>query len=75
MNISTNTTSIQYAQSMLDTSAKNVASSNVASSNVQETDLAKEMATQMVAQNSVEANVTAIKSADDVLGTLLDIKA
>lgn len=70
MNISINTSSILQSQSMLDVSAKNIA--DVSS---KETDLAKEMTTQIVAQNSTEANVTAIKAADEVMGTLLDIKA
>ena len=70
MNISTNTSSIFDSQSMLNTSAKNI--SSVAN---KEVDLSKEMTNQIVAQNNTEANVTAIKAADEVMGTLLDIKA
>jgi len=70
MNISTNTSSIFDSQSMLNTSAKNI--SSVGS---KEVDLSKEMTNQIVAQNNTEANVTAIKAADEVMGTLLDIKA
>lgn len=70
MNISTNTSSIFDSQSMLNISAKNISSAAN-----KEVDLSKEMTNQIVAQNNTEANVTAIKAADEVMGTLLDIKA
>ena len=40
-----------------------------------QTDLAKEISDQIIAQNGVALNVTAIKTEDEMLGTLLDIKA
>lgn len=40
-----------------------------------QTDLAKEIPDQMVAQNATAVNVTAIKAQDEMLGSLLDIKA
>lgn len=101
MNISTNVSSIQAHQTMLNTSANNVANVNsdgfvptntrivggensVKADNVKQsdsglkrsqTDLAKEMVEQIISQDAVAVNVTAIKAQDDVLGSLLDIKA
>jgi flagellar hook protein FlgE len=101
MNISNNVSSIQSHQTMLNTSANNVANVNtdgfvpsdtrmssransiVASSRQadnygsvrSQTDLAKEIPDQMIAQDSVALNVTAIKAQDEMLGSLLDIKA
>jgi flagellar hook protein FlgE len=40
-----------------------------------QTDLTKEIPDQMVATNITEVNVTAIKTQDEMMGTLLDIKA
>ncbi len=40
-----------------------------------QTDLAKELPDQMIAQEGVAVNVTAIKTQDEMLGTLLDLKA
>jgi len=40
-----------------------------------QTDLAKELPDQIIVEDAVEANVVAIKTQDDVLGSLLDIKA
>lgn len=40
-----------------------------------QTDLAKELPDQMIAQNATAVNVTAIKAQDEMLGSLLDIKA
>jgi len=39
-----------------------------------QTDLAKEIPDQIVAQNAVASNVTAIKAQDEFLGSLLDLK-
>lgn len=79
MNISNNITSIQSQQSALNTSAVNVANINKASSEgnsaMMQTDLAKEMTNQIVAQNATEVNVSSIKTADEMFGSLLDIKA
>ncbi|MBN2332903.1 MAG: flagellar biosynthesis protein FlgC [Deltaproteobacteria bacterium] len=38
-------------------------------------DLAKEMVTMMVDKRSIEANLAALKTADELLGTIIDIKS
>ena len=101
MNISNNVSSVQAHQTMLNTSANNIANVNsdgfrpsdtrisdnsksVSASNTvaddngstkSQTDLAKEIPDQMVAQDATAANVSAIKTQDEMFGTLLDIKA
>ena len=40
-----------------------------------QTDLAKELPDQIIAQDAVDVNVSAIKTKDEMLGTLLDMKA
>ncbi len=40
-----------------------------------QTDLAKELPEQMIAEDGVAVNVTAIRTQDEMLGTLLDLKA
>ena len=40
-----------------------------------QTDLAKELTDQIVAQDGTSANVSAIKTQDEMFGSLLDIKA
>lgn len=79
MNISNNVASIQTQQTIINKSADAIANINAAptdGSNVQkQTDLAQEIPKQIVAQNAVEVNATVIKTADDMLGSLLDIKA
>jgi flagellar hook protein FlgE len=40
-----------------------------------QTDLAKEIPDQIIAQDATAVNVTAIKAQDEMLGSLLDIKA
>lgn len=101
MNISNNVSSIGAHQSMLNTSANNVAnvntdgfipketkisnasSSPVASTSVatdtgsakSQTDLAKEIPDQIISQNGVAANVSAIQTKDEMFGSLLDVKA
>jgi flagellar hook protein FlgE len=40
-----------------------------------QTDLSKEMPDQMIAQDATELNATTIKTQDEMLGTLLDMKA
>ena len=72
MNISNNISSIQSHQNMMNTSASNVANMSNKNSN---TDLAKEMTNQIVASSGTEVNASAIKTQDDMIGTLLDIKA
>ncbi|MGE4418849.1 MAG: hypothetical protein AB7D38_03320 [Sulfurimonas sp.] len=101
MNISSNISSIQAHQTMMNTSATNVANVNsdgyipsetrvVSSENsvkantfkandngskMSQTELSKEITNQIIAQDATEANVTALKAQDDILGSLLDIKA
>lgn len=54
--------------------AYNVKADDTGSSKSQ-TDLAKEIPNQIVAQDATAVNVTAIKTQDEMLGSLLDIKA
>lgn len=72
MNISSNISSIQNTQTMMNQSAVNV--SNINNENSQ-TDLAKEMTNQITFSNATKADVTAIRTEDEMLGTLLDLKA
>lgn len=44
-------------------------------SKISQTDLAKEIPNQIVAKEATAVNVTAIKTQDEMLGSLLDIKA
>ena len=66
MNISSNTASIQTNQSFLNTTAKSIEN--------QSGDLAKDMTNLIVAEDVNAVNVTAIKTQDEMLGSLLDIK-
>ena len=101
MNISSNIASIQAHQTMMNTTANNVANVNTdgfvpsstrmsnsgesvtattsqADSNGSarsQTDLAKEIPDQIIAGDATAVNVTAIRTQDEMLGTLLDIKA
>jgi len=67
MNVSANISSIQTNQSFLNTTAKNIKD--------QSGDLAKDMTNLIVAEKVNAVNVEAIKTQDDMLGSLLDIKA
>lgn len=40
-----------------------------------QTDLAKELPDQIIAQDAVSVNVSAIRTRDEMMGTLLDMKA
>lgn len=71
MNITANTSSIGYQQDLFNQSAKKVSNASTNS----KVDLAKELPEQMIIQKSVEANVAAIKSKDEMLGSLLDMRA
>lgn len=101
MNISNNIASIQAHQTMMNTTANNVAnvntdgfipngtkisnSGNSLNANTSladnngsqrsQTDLAKEIPDQIIAQDTVAVNVSAIKTQDEMLGSLLDMKA
>ena len=67
MNITSNTASIQTNQSFLNATAKSIEK--------QTGDLAKDMTNLIVAEDVNAVNVTAIKAQDEMLGSLLDIKA
>jgi flagellar hook protein FlgE len=61
-----------------DTVITNSGSSITASSrqtNQEQTDLTKELTDQVTIKNVTEANVSAIKTQDEMFGSLLDIKA
>ena len=101
MNVSTNISSISAHQTMMNTTANNVANlnsdgfvpsdtrisenKNSVSANTRvsddngslksQTDLAKEIPDQIIAQDAAAVNVAAIRTQDEMLGTLLDIKA
>lgn len=101
MNISSNISSIQSHQTMMNGNAHNVANVNTdrfipstttmhnsadsvtahtrsSSDNgslKSQTDLAKELPDQMIVEDVTAVNVTAIRTKDEMLGTLLDIKA
>lgn len=101
MNISNNISSIGAHQTMLNTTANNVANVNAdgfvpkdtritnhsdsvrattreADNNgspKSQTDLAKEIPDQIIVQDATAANVNVIKAQDEIMGTLLDIKA
>ncbi len=67
MNISTNTSAIQTNQSFLNNTAKNIAK--------QSNDLSKDIPNLIVAEDVNAVNVTSIKAQNEMLGSLLDIKA
>ena len=101
MNISSNLSSIQAHQTMMNTSANNVANVNtdgfipsdtrisengdsVIANNAKaddngslksQTDLSKEIPDQIVAEKATAVNVSAIRTQDEMLGSLLDIKS
>ena len=67
MNISSNINAIQTNQSFLNSTAKNIEN--------QSKDLAKDMTNLIVAEDVNAVNVNVIKTQDEMLGSLLDIKA
>ncbi len=67
--LSTPLSSIQTQVNALNKSANNIAQNSI------QTDLAKEMSDQIIIEKSVALNVETIKTADAMLGTLLDIKS
>lgn len=100
MNISTNISSIQSHQKMMNVNANNIANVNTdgfvpkdtrmsssegsVTANVRQaddsgslksqTDLNKEIPDQIIVQNATAVNVTAIKTQDEMLGSLIDMK-
>ena len=101
MNVSSNISSISSHQTMMNTSANNVANVNTdgfkpsdtqissssgstttstrlsddTGSTTSQTDVAQEITNQIVVQDATAVNLTAIKTQDEMLGSLLDIKA
>jgi len=101
MNISNNVSSINAHQTMLNTTANNIANVNSdgfipkdtritnengsVRTNITETDnngskrsqtdLAKEIPDEIIAQDATAINLTAIKTQDEMVGSLLDINA
>ena len=67
MNISSNIASIQTNQSFLNSTAKSIEKGSG--------DLAKDMTNLIVAEDVNAINVEVIKAQDEMLGSLLDIKA
>ena len=101
MNISSNVSSIQAHQTLMDNNANNIANVNTdgfvpnngrvkggesgsvraelsaAADNgsmQRQTDLSKELTDQITIERGVEANVAAIRTQDQMYGSLLDIK-
>lgn len=101
MNVSSNISSLQAHQTMMNSSANNVAnvnsekyvptdvrmqsSENSVTPNVRiaddngsansQTDLSKELTDQIIVEDVTAANVAAIRTQDEMLGSLLDTKA
>ncbi len=67
MNISQNLNAIQTNQSFLNTTAKSIEK--------QSGDLVKDMTNLVVAEDVNDVNVNTIKAQDEMLGSLLDVKA
>lgn len=67
MNISQNLNAIQTNQSFLNTTAKSIEK--------QSGDLVKDVTNLVVAEDINDVNVNAIKVQDEMLGSLLDVKA
>jgi len=72
MQVSTNVSSILDHQSMLNKSAQKLSSISQKGSN---TDLAKEITNQIIAKDGVSVNANAIKTQNEMMGSLLDLKA
>ena len=72
MNISNNISSLQSNQAFMNTSAVNVSNAGNPKAQV---DLSKEMTNQVIAEKVSAVNVSAIKTQNEMLGSLLDIKA
>ena len=66
MNISSNISSINTNQTMMNINSKSIANNQA--------DLEKALPEQIVAEKVTSANVSAIKTQDEMLGSLLDIK-
>ncbi|MEA1983906.1 MAG: hypothetical protein U9N39_10210 [Campylobacterota bacterium] len=67
MNISNNISTLQTNQSFLNSTAKSIEKSSP--------DLAKDMTNLMIAEDVHAVNITTIKTQNEMMGSLLDIKA
>lgn len=85
MNVSANNVANVNSDGFVPSNAKIVSGNNSINtdvskaddngSKISQTDLAKEIPNQIVAKEATAVNVTAIKTQDEMLGSLLDIKA
>ncbi len=87
MNISSNIASLQANQTFMNTNANNIANVNTDGfipqstqitdngSTKSQTNITKEITDQVIISGVNEANVSAIRTQDEMFGTLLDIKA
>ena len=78
MNISSNISSIGSHQTAMNNGSSLAANTRVSDDNGSQrsqTDLAKELTDQISTENATAVNVTAIKTQDEMLGSLLDIRA
>lgn len=70
------TSGIQSGMNLIQSSASALANANTKPANSsQPTDLSEAMTTQIRGEHQVQANSTAIKTEDSMLGTLLDLKS
>ncbi|WP_277640666.1 flagellar basal body rod C-terminal domain-containing protein [Wolinella succinogenes] len=69
-----NTQGFEALQTNLEESSAQGITANTSKSE-RATDLTKELPEQMIAERGIEANARTIKTYDDVLGTVLDLKA
>lgn len=74
-----NTDGFRPSETRMTDNSKSVSASNViaddSGSARSQTDLAKEIPDQIIAQDATAVNVSAIKTQDEMFGTLLDIRA
>ncbi len=85
MNVNANNVANVNSDGFIPSDVRMSSDSNAVSANARQsddkgslksqTDLAKELPDQIIAQDATAANVVAIKTQDETLGTLLDIKA
>jgi flagellar basal body rod protein FlgC len=73
VNISSNISSIHTQQSYLNSSARNIANTTKEMSSQDQNDITKDISDLISIEKNVAANVSAIKTQDDMFGSLLDI--
>lgn len=72
MTLSSNVSSMMTNQNYMNQSAQRVANLNTDQAT---TDLSKEMNDQMMIEKNFQSNAVAIKTADELLGSLIDLRA